>query len=432
MQNNDNQSTSLTSIPTQLNKNNPESSKRSIYSTMLYNTLSGKPIPKFTNIVLNSSSRLMERRSTVLNHPCRILDAPNLIDDFYTNVLDWMPDSEKLSVALGEASYLWDESLGSNSLMFKAHSNDLISCNKFISDSKLFVSITGGAFTIDLETQKQSGDLFSPSDMKKWEHYPIIISSSRNTTAYNSDIFVCGTKTGNLYINDYKSFKTIDCIRKAHKSDVCGIEWSEDGTFLATGSDDKLVKIWDLRMNLFPLIVFDGHTAAIKAIDWNSKKHNTIVTGGGLKDSKIIIWNAFNGDIIEEIDSGSQVCGIKWLEPPIRNKNIIQKEKIPSGFYEEINDDLYNWEVVSAHGDALGGQKHELNLWRYTACSVDEVNRLESVVNLLPHKNRILHMTSMRNKSSSGDRSLIVTGAPNESLKFWDFRDSDNPSVTPE
>jgi cell division cycle protein 20 (cofactor of APC complex) len=42
------------------------------------------------------------------------LDAPDIMDDFYLNLLDW-GSSNVLAIALGSTVYLWDASNGSTS-----------------------------------------------------------------------------------------------------------------------------------------------------------------------------------------------------------------------------------------------------------------------------------------------------------------------------
>lgn len=44
----------------------------------------------------------------------RVLDAPDLLDDYYLNLLDW-GSSNVLAIALGSTVYLWDASDGSTS-----------------------------------------------------------------------------------------------------------------------------------------------------------------------------------------------------------------------------------------------------------------------------------------------------------------------------
>jgi cell division cycle protein 20 (cofactor of APC complex) len=43
--------------------------------------------------------------------PDKILDAPELLDDYYLNLLDWS-STNMLSVALGQTVYLWNASSG--------------------------------------------------------------------------------------------------------------------------------------------------------------------------------------------------------------------------------------------------------------------------------------------------------------------------------
>nr|GMD68122.1 cell division cycle 20.2, cofactor of APC complex-like [Ipomoea batatas] len=47
----------------------------------------------------------------------RTLDAPDIVDDYYLNLLDW-GSNNVLSVALGSTVYLWDASDGSTSELF--------------------------------------------------------------------------------------------------------------------------------------------------------------------------------------------------------------------------------------------------------------------------------------------------------------------------
>lgn len=41
------------------------------------------------------------------SQPYKVLDAPNLLDDFYLNLVDWS-SSNILAVALGQAVYIWN------------------------------------------------------------------------------------------------------------------------------------------------------------------------------------------------------------------------------------------------------------------------------------------------------------------------------------
>jgi WD40 repeat protein len=49
---------------------------------------------------------------------------------------------------------------------------------------------------------------------------------------------------------------------------VCGLKWSYDGTQLASGGNDNKLFIWDASSTT-PLLKFQTHVAAVKAIAWS-------------------------------------------------------------------------------------------------------------------------------------------------------------------
>ena len=53
----------------------------------------------------------------------RTLDAPELVDDFYLNLLDW-GSSNVLAIALAETVYLWDATKSSTSELVTVNSED--------------------------------------------------------------------------------------------------------------------------------------------------------------------------------------------------------------------------------------------------------------------------------------------------------------------
>ena len=55
--------------------------------------------------------------------PERILDAPELLDDYYLNLLDWS-STNVLGVALGNAVYMWNATDGSIDMLMETNSPD--------------------------------------------------------------------------------------------------------------------------------------------------------------------------------------------------------------------------------------------------------------------------------------------------------------------
>ncbi len=145
---------------------------------------------------------------------------------------------------------------------------------------------------------------------------------------------------------------------QGHRQEVCGLKWSGDGgpgsAALASGGNDNKVCIWDLRGTKrgrvgssttsltsgvgsgpggsigtgtsnntgagpstggttedggdVPLWKFHEHTAAVKALAWDPHISGVLATGGGTQDKHIRFWNVGTGTMLNELDTGSQVC----------------------------------------------------------------------------------------------------------------------------
>jgi cell division cycle protein 20 (cofactor of APC complex) len=69
--------------------------------------------------------------------PERILDAPDIIDDYYLNLLDWSSNNE-VAVALGSAVYLWNAASGEVQQLMQApaDSDDYITSVAWAGDGK--------------------------------------------------------------------------------------------------------------------------------------------------------------------------------------------------------------------------------------------------------------------------------------------------------
>ena len=133
--------------------------------------------------------------------------------------------------------------------------------------------------------------------------------------------------------------------------------------------------IWNPKNGLSPLLKFSDHIAAVKAVAWSPHQHGLLVSGGGTADKTIKFRNTLTGETISSLDTGSQVC------------NLI--------FGKTLN------EFVSTHGYSF----NEINIWKYP--------KMEKVGTLMGHTMRVLYLCM------SPDGSTVVTGAGDETLRFW-------------
>jgi WD40 repeat protein len=60
-----------------------------------------------------------------------------------------------------------------------------------------------------------------------------------------------------------------------HRQEVCGLQWSPDHQFLASGGNDNRLLIWDVNSTR-PLYKYTDHAAAVKAIAWSPHQVRTM------------------------------------------------------------------------------------------------------------------------------------------------------------
>ena len=192
--------------------------------------------------------------------------------------------------------------------------------------------------------------------------------------AWNDHILTSGSRDRLIYHRDVRQPEQY--LRKlvGHKQEVCGLRWNcEDGQLASGGNDNKLM-VWD-KLAEQPLFKLTEHTAAVKAIAWSPHQHHLLGSGGGTADRRIKFWDTKTGTQISEIDTGSQVCNLAWS----KNSN----------------------EIVSTHGYS----QNQIVVWKYPS--------MTQVVSLTGHTYRVLYL------AMSPDGQVIVTGAGDETLRFW-------------
>ena len=211
--------------------------------------------------------------------------------------------------------------------------------------------------------------------------------------SWNNNILSSGSK--DRYIKNFDiriKVPEISKIKK-HKQEVCSLKYSIEGDLLASGGNDNMAYIWDIRNlknNIFnflfnentknsyeikPYSINNLHQAAVKAMNWCPWKRHVLGTGGGSKDKSIKIYSCDCNKLIKNINTGSQVCSLIWNE----------KEK----------------EIISSHGF----NKNQIIIWNY--------EKSKKICELKGHMNRVLYMTK------SPDENVICSGSGDETLRFW-------------
>ncbi|CAL8074751.1 unnamed protein product [Orchesella dallaii] len=303
--------------------------------------------------------------------PDRVLDAPDVVDDFYLNLLDWS-SSNVVSIALRDQVYLWT-----------AHSAEIqrVPCDSS-TDDLLYVSSLGwlqdGSHLV-CATDNGRMQIWDVERVKMIRNLRTDDSERIAAMSFRSHMLTEGNRLGTLRHHDLRVAEHEVMKREnAHAQEICGVRWSPDGRFCSTGGNDNLVNIWDsvnMSSTSQPVCTFSDHQAAIKAMCWSPSHSNVLATGGGTNDRCIKLWNVSSGTLLKSVNAESQVSSLIWSEA-----------------YREI---------LSSHGFT----KHQLTLWKYPEMS--------KVGEMMGHTGRILQM------ALSPDQTTVATVGADETLRFW-------------
>eukprot|EP00050_Salpingoeca_kvevrii_P023034 m.136870 g.136870 ORF g.136870 m.136870 type:complete len:485 (-) comp9912_c0_seq1:1795-3249(-) len=295
-------------------------------------------------------------------NPDRILDAPELRDDFYLNVIDWS-STNIMAVALNDTVYLWNAGNGNISELCKRRApGDYISSLSWVNDGSYLAIGTN-------RSEVQIWDVTRLKKLRTFRGHEGRVAA----VCWNERTVTSGDKFGHIFNNDIRAQRSHLSSLFGHAQEVCGLKWSPDGKILASGGNDNVVNLWSTSWQKVHTLA--QHTAAIKAIAWCPWQSNLLATGGGTQDRHIRFWNTTTGTCVNQIDTKSQVCSLIW------NKQ--------------------HREIVSGHGFS----HNQLTIWKYPS--------LSKVAELHGHTNRVLAM------ACSPDGSTVVSAAGDETLRFW-------------
>ena len=306
----------------------------------------------------------------------KVLDAPNMVDDFYLNLLDWSSQNV-LAIALNQTAYLMDVS-NKNISWIQPKSNDwLITSLCWMNYNKSYIAIgmENGAVEIwDTEIRKFVRELGGHS-------------SRVSSLSWNKNVISTGSLDSSIINHDIRWRDHIVSKFEDHSKEVWGLKWSFDGNQLASGSNDNTLWIWDVNMNNKPKFMLTQHKAAVKALAWCPLESNLLASGGGTKDKSIKFWNTDTGTELWGLKTSAQICSLIW------SKN--------------------SKEIVSSHGY----EKNELFVWKYLPQKAD--SPILKTAELWGHESRVLHL------ALSPNGTTVASTAPDETLRFWKVFQSD-------
>ncbi|KAL7959037.1 WD40 repeat-like protein [Trichoderma compactum] len=294
--------------------------------------------------------------------PFRVLDAPDLRDDFYCSVLAYSPNCQKLAVGLGNILYIWSKGSGPRAIHGSAASHVWLTSVSFssVQGGKCILAIGRSDGTLVLKSTYDALPRFQvqqpfPVSCVSWR--PITtLRPSRNPfnpgIAVQTEDLVIGDDTGVIYyyvvewpmgweVTRDTWPGTIYLIAKVslHSQQICGLSWSPNGRFFASGGNDNLCCLFDTDSVLIEKQESEDaanvrparpssmairrlgpgsekhrwiHKAAVKAIAFCPWREGLVATGGGSNNKCIHFFHTTSGSALATIAVSAQVTALIW------------------------------------------------------------------------------------------------------------------------
>ena len=308
-----------------------------------------------------------------------MLDAPQLRDDFYCTLLAYSHTAEYLAVGLGNHVHLWSEKKGVDTPESLNALPLLQGTNVHQHVTSLAFSSTQGERAI-LAVGRADGRiaLWSPLEQEPrfdaTQPKPISCISFRPSVVKRPSIrdremivgteeLLIGDETGHVYfysvewpnetdsaVFGWHGAMTLLARMTLHSQQICGLAWSTDGDFFASGGNDNACFLFETRKVLQRQSAVESATtldvrhgpsgesiwsvvpgrgpvlsiapgrekhrwslhAAVKAIAFCPWQRGLLALGGGSNDRCIHFYHTGSGACLATIDCAAQVTALIW------------------------------------------------------------------------------------------------------------------------
>jgi WD40 repeat protein len=224
--------------------------------------------------------------------PFRILDAPELHDDYYAQPLSWCVDGT-IAVALGMDVFLWSEGDGSVRSLSNEGVQDITSVAFNSTGDILAVAREDGSVLLQSPIESVPRIHIAPISDDAVGALSWRPSSSHRSSGKIDELLVIGCYDGQIVLVNVTWFLekfSAKVTRRGgwsdvHSDQICGIAWSNDGLSFATGGNDNRVCLFDIPLgtlgmdNPWEMKRSWTHDAAVKALAFKSGKGGILAAG---------------------------------------------------------------------------------------------------------------------------------------------------------
>ncbi|KAG4107911.1 WD40 repeat-like protein [Neocallimastix lanati (nom. inval.)] len=185
-------------------------------------------------------------------------------------------------------------------------SGALIETNKSHNESNKLILSQGSAVTqADAQTVQRTSGLFAPIIQLSGQEGEL------NTCKFSTsgDYIASGSFDRTIFLwNTYGECKNYNVL-KGHSGAILEVDWSQDEKFIYSASTDKTVGVWD-ALTGERLKRMKGHQNIVNSVCASSTSNDTLVTSGD--DNLINIWDIRTKGPVNTIEEKYQVIASCW------------------------------------------------------------------------------------------------------------------------
>jgi WD40 repeat protein/transcriptional regulator with XRE-family HTH domain len=200
---------------------------------------------------------------------------------------------------------------------------------------------------------------------------------------------------------------------RGHTADVWDVNFSPNGKYLATGSDDETVRLWDVSIGE-TIRVFSGHTGEVYGVVF-SPDGKTLLTGSADKTARL--WDVATGETVQIFSGHTSGVEVGGFSPDGKYMVTAGTFDLTSRVWDVASGETLH--VLTGHSDMVIRSAYSPDGKYVLTASVDGTARLwdpatGSEVRVFQHPNVPGAI------AFSPDGKYIATGCEDNMTRIWD------------